>query len=471
MRKKKIHFVGIKGTNMTPLALIAKEAGFEVTGSDVEQEFITDAALKKAKIVPEVGFKAEHITDPMFVITTGAHGGFDNVEVMTAKNKNIPVMSAGEATGEFMKGTFFNKKFIGISVAGTHGKTTTTAMIATMLSENKFDPTYIIGTGNVEALGAPGHFGNGRYFVAEADEYATDPKNDKRARFLWQHPTFAVITNIEYDHPDIYPTITAVRQTFLSFAKKIPAKGSLIVCGDDPQIKLLLKEYDGRVITYGFSLENNYVLDRVNISGEQTFFWVKSRGVPLGEFVIHVPGEHNALNALAAVVIGLEISLSPEKIKKGLLAFSGSKRRLEFIGELKTGAKVYDDYAHHPTEIKTTLQALRAQYPKKKIICIFQPHTYSRTKELFQEFTSAFGNVDTVILTDIFASAREKEDPSISSKNLAFAVSGKHKAVLYLANLVDVIQYINQKRLRSDTVLVTMGAGDVYTIHSSLAFV
>ena len=470
-RQKKIHFVGIKGTNMTPLALIAKEAGFAVTGSDVEQEFITDAALKKAGIKPVVGFSSEHISDQNLVITTGAHGGFDNVEVQAARMKNIPVMSAGEATGEFMKGELLNKKFIGISVAGTHGKTTTTAMIATMFAENKLDPTYIIGTGDVSSLGAPGHLGTGRYFVAEADEYATEPNHDKRARFLWQNPKFAVITNIEHDHPDIYPTIAAVRSTFLSFAKKIPDKGALIACGDDPQIKLLLKEYEGRVITYGFSQENNYVLDRVTVSGEQTFFWVKSHGVPLGEFVIRVAGEHNALNALAAVIVGLEISLSVEKIRKGLLAFRGSKRRLEFIGDLRTGAKVYDDYAHHPTEIKTTLHALRQQYPKKKIVCIFQPHTYSRTKELFQEFTSAFDCVDTVILTDIFASAREKEDPTVTSKHLAFTMSTFHKEVIYLSKLTDVVQYINEKRFRSDTVLITMGAGDVYSIHAELGLV
>jgi UDP-N-acetylmuramate--alanine ligase len=469
--KKKIHFVGIKGTNMTPLAIIAKEAGFEVSGSDVEQEFITDAALKKVGIVPQVGFSSEHITDQTFVITTGAHGGFDNVEVVTAKTKNIPFMSAGEATGEFMKGTLFKRNFVGISVAGTHGKTTTTAMIATVFAENKLDPSYIIGTGDVGSLGMPGHFGSGRYFVAEADEYATEPVHDKRARFLWQHPQFTIITNIEHDHPDIYPTISSVRETFLSFVQKLPDKGYLIACGDDPQIKLLLKEFDGRAITYGFSPENDYVLDRVTVSGEQTFFWVKSRGVPLGEFVLRVVGEHNALNALAAIITGLETGLSIDKIKKGLLAFRGSKRRLEFIGDLRTGAKVYDDYAHHPTEIKTTLAALRTQYPRKKIICIFQPHTYSRTKELFQLFTTAFGSVDLVILTDIFASAREKEDPEVSSKKLAFALGNRHKAVIHLPKLTDVIQYISENKLRSDTILVTMGAGDVYTIHSELEFV
>jgi UDP-N-acetylmuramate--alanine ligase len=471
MKKKKVHFVGIKGTNMTPLAIIAKEAGFEVSGSDVAQEFITDAALKKAQITPLVEFSADHITDQNLVITTGAHGGYDNVEVIAAKKKNIQVMSAGEATGEYMKGTLFNKKFTGISVAGTHGKTTTTAMIATMLKENRLDPTYIVGTGNVGSLGSPGHLGTGRYFVVEADEYATEPKYDKRARFLWQMPTFLIITNIEYDHPDIYPTVASIRAAFLSFAKKLPIKGLLIACGDDDQIKQMLKDYSGKVLTYGFSQGNDYILDRVAVSGDQTFFWVKSHGVPLGEFVVRVPGSHNALNAMAAVILGLEVGLSVEKIKKGLMAFKGSKRRLEFIGDLKTGAKVYDDYAHHPTEIRTTLLALRQQYPKKRIICVFQPHTYSRTKMLFDQFVLVFGSVDTVIITDIFASAREQVDTTVSSKNLAFALSNRHKAVMYLPKLPDVVQYINENKLRTDTILVTMGAGDVYTIHSGLNFI
>lgn len=455
---------------MMPLALIAKEAGYDVTGSDVDQEFITDAALKKAKIVPLKGFAGEHVTQPDFVITTGAHGGYDNIEVQSAKLKKIPVMSAGEATGAFMRGEILNREFIGISVAGTHGKTTTTAMIATMLKENGLDPSYIIGTGDVKSLGTPGYLGKGRHFVAEADEYATEPVHDKRARFLWQKPTFMVFTNIEHDHPDIYPDIDAVRNTFLKFANQLPEKGSLIVCGDDPQVRQLLKEYGRKAITYGFGVGNDYILERVHISGDQTFFWVKSFGVPLGEFAIRVVGEHNALNALASMIIGLELGLSIDKVRKGLLAFQGSKRRLEFVGDLMTGAKVYDDYAHHPTEIKKTLGALRKQYPNKKIVCIFQPHTYSRTKQLFDAFVRSFESVDQIIITDIFASLREQADPTVSSIQLAQALTSFHREVVYLATLDDVIKYISENKLRSDSVLVTMGAGDIYTIHNSLRF-
>lgn len=470
MKKMKIHFVGIKGTNMMPLALIAKEAGFTVSGSDVSQEFITDGALKKAGIAPFIDFASEHITDQDLVVTTGAHGGYDNIEVKTAKLKKIPVMSAGEATGAFMKGDLLGRTFIGISVAGTHGKTTTTAMIATLFKENNLDPSYIIGTGDVGSLGAPGYLGKGRHFIVEADEYATEPQYDKRARFLWHHPTVAVITNIEHDHPDIYSTIDDVRSTFLQFAEKIPDKGVLIACGDDPEVRKVLKAYTKRKITYGFHPGNDYIIDKVHISGDQTFFWAMVKGVQLGEFVVRVIGEHNALNALAAIIVGLETGIAIDKIKKGLLSFSGSKRRLEFIGDLASGAKVYDDYAHHPTEIRKTLHAFRKQYPNKKIICIFQPHTYSRTKILFDEFSKSFSDITTVIITDIYASLRESVDESVTSQQLAQAMKRHHKDVLYAPSLDDVVQYINENRFKSDTVIVTMGAGDIYTMHSKLHF-
>jgi UDP-N-acetylmuramate--alanine ligase len=474
MKKAKyIHFVGVKGVGMTPLALIAKEAGCKVTGTDVAQEFITDATLHNAGIYPFVDFKPEHIKSPDLVITTGAHGGYDNPEVKEAKEKDIPVMTAGEATGAFIDGKVLGKKYRGISIAGTHGKTTTTSMLSTVLRDNKMDPAYFIGTGNIGSLGAPGHFGKGKYFVVEADEYASEPKYDKRPRFLWQHPYMTVITNIEFDHPDIYDSIDTIRGRFLELANQTDPKQGIIVCGDDPQIQLLLKEYKGRVLTYGFSPKNDFVLSRVRISENQTFFWVERNGMSLGEFVLNVPGEHNALNALATTIVSMEVGLSLEKIKKSLLLFRGSKRRLEYIGELKSGAKMYDDYAHHPTEIVKTLTTLRKQYPKKKIICVFQPHTYSRTKRLFNDFQKSFGEIDEllVIITEIYASLREQPDPTISGRHLAEAMHLDRKDVHYLATLTDVVQYINEKRLGSDTVVVTMGAGDVYTIHSQFDFV
>ena len=470
-KKLHMHFVGIKGVGMAPLALIAKEAGFRVTGSDIADEFITDKALRKADITPFVGFSPEHIDSPDLVITTGANGGFDNIEVTTAKAKGIEVITQGEAVGLFMEGKYFKKKFMGISVAGTHGKTTTSAMVATILKENGYDPSFVIGTGNVGSLGAPGHFGKGKFFVAEADEYATEPRYLKKAKLLWQHPQIAIITNIEFDHPDMYDSIVDVLRTFLEFITQLSETSVLVACGDDREVNIILKGYTKKVVTYGFNPTNNYVLERVSISGDQTFFWVKAYDASLGEFILRVPGEHNALNALAAVIACLESGVPLEKIKNGLKAFQGSKRRLEFIGDLKTGAKVYDDYAHHPTEITKTLGALRKQYPKKKIVCVFQPHTYSRTKSLFSDFLRVFEDVDTVIICDIYASLREEPDPSVTSARLVESMKKYHRDIKYLPNLSDVVKYINEKRFRPDTILVTMGAGDVYTIHGELSFI
>ncbi len=201
---------------MTPLAIIAKEAGFDITSSDIDSEFITDAILKKTGIFPLNGFSPDHITSPDLVITTGAHGGYDNVEVKAAKVKKIPILTQGQAVGTFMRGELFKKKFAGISIAGAHGKTTTTAMIATIFQANRLDPSYIIGTGDVGSLGAPGHFGRGRYFIAEADEYATEPQYDKTVKFLWQNPMFAIFTNIEFDHFDMFESISRSGRIFLN---------------------------------------------------------------------------------------------------------------------------------------------------------------------------------------------------------------------------------------------------------------
>lgn len=456
---------------MTPLAIIAKEAGCKVTGSDIEEEFITDAALKKAGIIPYAGFSTEHINNPDLVITTGAHNGFDNVEVKRAKELGFEVVTAGEALGLFMDGKIFNRSFFGISIAGTHGKTTTTGMVATILKECRLDPTYVIGTGNVGSLGSPGHLGRGKHFVAEADEYATEPRYDKTPRFLWQHPKIAVITNIEYDHPDVYASLDEVSQSFKKFVNQLPDNGLLIACGDDREIRKIITEYKKPVITYGFLPDNTYILTKVNISGENTFFRVSGYGRDLEEFMLSVIGEHNALNALSAFITAIEAGVPIEKARTALRSFKGSQRRLEFVGELTTGAKVYDDYAHHPTEIKKTLLALRGQYPKSKIICIFQPHTYSRTKKLFTDFLRSFEHADKVVVTDIYASLREPVDHAISSKILAEALGEHCKDVVYLPRLTDIINFINEAKFRSNTILVTMGAGDIYKINNSLKFI
>ncbi len=462
---KKIHFVGIKGVGQAPLAIIAKESGFVVSGCDIADEFITDASLKKAGITPIVGFNTEHIKGVDLVITTGAHGGYDNLEVKEAKALGIPVWTQGQAVGEFMKGTLFNRTDIeAVAVTGSHGKTTTTAMIATILKENAMDPSFLIGTGTVSSLGSSGHFGKGSVFVAEADEYATEPKYDHTPKFLWIHPKYIVFTNIELDHPDLYPTVEDIEKAFLQFAKNIPHSGALIGCGDDSRVRSLFTQYDGRVVSYGRSPQNDFQLTKTYISEGKTFFWVQTKGTDLGEFSLHVVGEHNALNALAATVVCVELGLSIEKIKKGLLSFTGSERRFEFVGTLSTGALLYDDYAHHPTEIATTLKAFRQNFPKKKLVCVFQPHTYSRTKALYEEFTRAFREADEVILMDIYASLREAKDETVSSRLLAQDISRFQHNVQFLSTAQNVVEYVNKKGYSEDTVIISMGAGDVYKI-------
>ncbi len=468
-RKQHIHFVGIKGVGMAPLTIIAKEARFVVSGCDIADEFITDPILRKANISPLTGFSKDHLAGVTLVVTTGAHDGFDNPEVQAAKNMGIRVIAQGEAVGLFMEGTILGKRRqIGISVAGTHGKTTTTAMIATVLSHTGADPSYVVGTGTIPSLQSSGHFGRGKYFVAEADEYATEPVYDMTPKFLWQHPKIAVFTNIEHDHPDVYLTVDAMRKAFLRFAKQLPEDGVLIACGDDPQLQKLFAEYGKRKVTYGLSPKNDCVIQRVRISASQMFFWLEAYGVSLGEFMVGVTGEHNALNAAACVLVGMELGLSMDSIKKTLREFVGTKRRLEYVGQLSSGATVYDDYAHHPTEIKKTLLALRSMYPKKHIVGIFQPHTFSRTKTLFREFVRAFDQADAVIVNDIYPSLREQPDPTISSRILVAEMNPIHKDVLYLPELSDVVEYLEQKRFRSDSIIVIMGAGDIYKIIEAL---
>lgn len=453
---------------MTPLSIIAKEARMIVTGSDIEEKFITDNALKNAKIVSFVGFSKDHIKDPDLIIATGAHKGLNNIEVLEAKKRGIPVWTQGRAAGEFMKGNIFNREFFGISVAGSHGKTTTTAMIATILAENNLDPSFLIGTGNIPSLSGPGHFGQGKYFISEADEYATELELDLTPKFLWQNPKIEIFTNIEFDHPDIYKSVDEIRKDFLRFANKIPRDGILIAGADKEQIRKLLKDYKGNKITFGLSPLNDYVVEKIRYGEGKMFFYLSSRGTSLGEFCLNIVGDFNALNALGSIIASLEIGLSLGKIKEAIKKYSGSKRRFEFIGELKTGAKVFDDYAHHPTEIKNTLAAFKKNFPKSKIVCIFQPHTYSRTKALFNDFASSFYDADTVILMDIYPSLREERDLAVSSKLLLQKISQTHRDVLSLPRGSRVVEYIDQKKYDENSIIITMGAGDVYKISEKL---
>lgn len=471
--KKHIHFVGIKGVGMTPLAVIAKQAGCMVTGSDIAAAFITDATLLEAGIVSLIGFVKEHVTDADLVITTGAHGGFANPEVMAAKEQGIKVLTQGEAVGVFMHGAIFGRTDLeGIAIAGTHGKTTTTAMLATIFMQAKLDPSYVIGTSVIPSLPSSGHYGKGKYFIAEADEYATEPTQDKTAKFLWQHPKTLVITNIDYDHPDIYASLEESMEAFTKFVTQLPENGLLILCGDDPNAKHMKDTTAVRTITYGCNADNDYVISDIAYTTEGMQFLVSGPESLRELLTLHVPGKHNAMNVTAALIVAREKGVVTPLIKTAVREYLGSKRRFEYKGKLRSGTLLFDDYAHHPTEIKTTLEAARKQFPDKKIFCFFQPHTYSRTKEFFSDFANAFTAADSVIVTSIYASLREQPDPSVSAEKLAEMIKQNGKEVIFLPTISDMVEYIDkehqQQHIQGNTVLITMGAGDIYTLADSL---
>lgn len=458
MRLRHVHFVGIKGVAMTALAIVASEMGARVTGSDVEEEFPTSSALAKFKITPLPGFRKENITGhPDLVVVTGAHGGMGNLEARAAKEMGLRVLMHGEALGEFMAG----KK--GICVAGSHGKTTVAAMIAHILTEAGFDPSFAVGCGDIKSLGTPGHAGKGEYFVVEADEYVTDPGRDPTPRFFHLNPLLAVITNIEYDHPDAYADINQVQQAFLTFAQKISPEGLLVAGIDNENMRTILPLIDCPKLTYGFSPLADFQISRVSFGVGRTWFWLRHKGVDLGQFSLAVPGKLNAVNAAAAGIVANHLGISWAKIKEFLATFLGTKRRFEAIAE-KEGIKFFDDYAHHPSQIKSTLEAARAWFPGQRIISVFQPHTYSRTKALFGQFAKSFGKADEVIITDIYPSAREKPDPTINSKILVNEIQKYHKKAIYIGKMEEAVDYLKKNLLPGD-IMITMGAGDIYKTH------
>ena len=448
---KKIHFVGIKGIAMAALAVYAKEGGFLVTGVDIDEEFPSDDVLKTAKIPVLVGFDASHINSPDLVVYTGAHNGRENIEVQEAIKKNIPGHPHGKPLGLLMTG---NRR---ISVAGSHGKTTTTAMLATILRHARQNPSFAFGCGQVSGLGLPGHFGRGDWFIAEADEYVTDPGHDNTPRFLWQSPEVLVVTNIDYDHPDAYGSLDDVIDAFVRLRNKVNGHGEVILSAEDPNCRRLIWR-ESSVVLVGFGAAD-YEIKNIHFSEGRTFFELEMPGVKIGEFTLQVPGRHNTLNAAMAAAAAHDAGISWEDIQKGLETFGGAKRRFENIGTVGT-TRFYDDYAHHPSEIAATLSAARAWYPKRRIIAVFQPHTYSRTKALLDEFSGAFLDATMVITTDIYASAREKDTLGISGAILAEKIASRHPNAFFAKDKGAMKKLLDAK-IQDGDVVIFMGAGDI----------
>lgn len=474
---KKIYFVGIKGVGMAALAVIAKQAGFKVGGSDVADEFITDRLLKDNAIAIDPGFTTETLQKfigeerkQTLVIVTAAHDGLNNPQAQYAQNNHVDTLTFGQALGMFQYGTLVSRQDImGISVAGSHGKTTTTAMLATSLMHMEQDPSYLIGTSDVGSLGDPGHFGTGKYFIVESDEYVSDVQHDPVPKFHYQHPHAAIITNVDFDHPDVFESIDSVYEAFKTFIHNIQQGGILVYSGDDSSMSNVLTEKrdDVQYISYGLSPESEYCAYEMHTTVEGIKYNVRHGETELGEIQLNVIGEHNVKNSLAVVALLHTLGFSFEKIAIGLASFSGTKRRLELRGNGAAGQVIIDDYAHHPAEIQATLTALAQAYPDKKLVCIFQPHTYSRTKALVDEFAQALMVADSVILLPIFTSAREGVMTEAQQNELYDQIVAKTHAK-FIESKENVVEYCTQNFSSDEYILVTMGAGDVYKIGDRL---
>jgi UDP-N-acetylmuramate--alanine ligase len=462
------YLVGIKGVAMTALAQCLLDAGKTVEGSDLAEEFVTQPLLKKRNIPIDLSFSAQIPSAVDCVIYTAAHQSQSNPQVQAALARQLPTFSHAEAVA-----SLFNQKK-GVAVCGVGGKSTTSAMIAWILEKVDRSPSFAVGVGDIPGLGKTGQWvEGGEFFVAEADEYVTDPSAPSRGeeitpRFSFLHPWLTVCTNLRFDHPDVYRDFDHTQEVYRSFFSQILTGGYLIVNGDDENVMNLAAEVKGKsVLSYGEKENCDFRL--LNFSA--------SNGVSSGECLfadqtltirLKIPGRFNIMNAMAAVLSCAQLGVPAKQSIQVLEEFSSTLRRSEFVGE-KHGVKFYDDYAHHPNEVALVIQAFREWFPSSRLIIAFQSHTFSRTKALFDEFVDAFGQASQVVMIDIFPSARESFDPSVTSDLLCAAIEKKFpnipaKNVRTLENLA---KYFTAEAHEGDVVL-TLGAGDIYRVHQMI---
>jgi len=452
---KKIYFIGIKGVAMSGLAVICKQKGLEVFGSDVAEKFITDKILAQAGIAVFEEFSSENLNCNPDLVVIGSSWGDDNIEVKEATKRKIPSISDAE-----MRGILSAEKRT-IAVTGVHGKTTTTAMLAYLFTQAGQNPSFLVGTGMVADLGSNAKWAVGKHFIVEGDEYVRS-KKDKTPKFLDLEPAISIITSLEWEHVDIFPEVESIEDVFRQLAGK--TEDLVVACGDWPSVLRVISNFGKKTITYGMEQNNLWQAYDIRQEFEQTIFKVKKENKELAEFSLKLFGEHNVLNALAVIIVGLNEGISLEQIKNILKNFKGAERRFDV--SQRQGITFVDDYAHHPSEIKTTLKAIRHRYADKKIWCVFQPHMVSRTKALLNDFAASFNDVDLVLFADIFASARESAN-DITSQDLTNEVKKHHPNAVYIGDLNQTIDYLKDK-IRPEVVLVTMGAGDVYRVRDKL---
>jgi UDP-N-acetylmuramate--alanine ligase len=438
---RRIHMVGIGGAGMSGIAEVLLNQGYEVSGSDMSDSAVV-RHLRELGAHVAVGHAAENVGDVQVLVKSTAISD-ENPELVEARRRNIAIIPRAEMLAELMR------LRQGIAIAGTHGKTTTTSLTASIFDTAGLDPTVIIG-GRLNAYGTNAHLGHGEYLIAEADE--------SDGSFLCLLPIINVVTNVDEDHLDHYKTRAGIDDAFVQFMNNVPFYGLNIVCGDDPGVRALLARVKRPVLTYGFAEDN--VLRAVPLEcGVRNHFEVWRNGAKLGEVSLPQPGRHNMLNALAAIGAAMEVDISFEKCAEGLNGFGGVGRRFEFKGE-KSGVTVVDDYGHHPAEIAATLATARQVFPGRRIVAAFQPHRFSRTQAHFGEFCKVFDNVDQLLLTEIYA-ASEKPIPGVSGQSLAQGIRQVSTTpVEYFQTLNDLAAGLHNI-LKDGDVLLTLGAGSI----------
>ena len=441
---EKIHFVGIGGIGMSGIAEVLLNLDYKVSGSDLRSSDTTERLVRLGAEV-SIGHQAENLKNvDVVVISSAVHD--DNPEVIEAKRLHVPVIPRAEMLAELMRMKY------GIAIAGTHGKTTTTSMAASILGHAGIDPTIVIG-GKLNAIGTNAQLGQGKFLLAEADE--------SDGSFLVLSPTIAVVTNIDADHLDHYlGGIEEIKDTFVEFINKVPFYGLAVLCLDDKNIRAVLPRVKKRYMTYGLSSQADIRATHVRHEGFLTSFVAHYKGYRLGEVSFPMPGPHNVLNAMACIAVALELDVPFSAIQEGFAKFGGVGRRFTVKGE-PNGIMVVDDYGHHPAEIKATLAAARQGWPERRIIAAFQPHRYTRTHELFDEFVTAFYDADVLILTDVYAAGEQPIEGATAERLASEVLRYGQKDVTYIADRELVPDHL-AGIVKPGDIVITLGAGNIW---------
>lgn len=444
-KKRHIHFVGIGGVGMSGIAEVLLNLGHKISGSDVKSSDVT-RRLESLGAEVMIGHSGLNVQGAEVVVVSSAVGE-ENPELATARRDFIPVIPRAEMLAELMR------LKSSVAVAGSHGKTTTTSLVGTMLTAAGLDPTLVIG-GRLNHLGAGARLGQGDYLVAEADE--------SDGSFLLLSPTVAVVTNIDLEHMNYYADLEHLKETFLAFINKIPFYGFAVVCLDDPNVQSLLPGIKKRYLTYGLSAQAEFFARDISCEPWGHSFTLGRLGRELGRVTVNIPGRHNVLNALACAAVGLEMGLPLETVLRGIEEMKGVGRRFEKKGEA-AGVTVIDDYGHHPTEIKATLSALSDCFGQRRKVVVFQPHRYSRTQSLFEDFLSSFNQADRLIITEVYA-AGEKPIEGVDGRCLAEAIGRHgHREVSFYEEQSSLAETLSNLLTEGD-VLLTLGAGNIHSV-------